>query len=112
MERRDKVVLKKILSELEIAEKEIAIYPLDEFLASEVLKRAGTLTVINVGEYVKALTFTLRQAHPHIPWKAIAGFRDIAAHKYQSLRMDDVYETITADFPELYMEIKKILEEA
>ena len=110
MERRDRIILKKILSELEIAEKEIAVHPLEEFLASELLKRAGTLTVINIGEYVKILTLTFRKEHANIPWKAIAGFRDIAAHKYHSLRMDDVYETITKDFPELHAEIKKILE--
>ncbi len=48
-------------------------------------------------------------AYPHIPWKAIAGFRDVAAHKYQTLRMEDVFETVVADFPTLKEQIEKIL---
>ena len=37
-------------------------------------------------------------SYPVVPWKVITGFRDIAAHKYQTLRMEDVYETVTVDF--------------
>jgi len=37
------------------------------------------------------------------------GFRDIAAHKYQTLRMEDVYETASGDFQTLYTQIEDIL---
>ena len=67
------------------------------------------MTVINIGELVKNLSEETRAAYPHIPWKAIAGFRDIAAHKYQTLRMEDVYETAATDFPALREQIKDIL---
>ena len=46
-----------------------------------------------------------------VPWRAIAGFRDIAAHKYQTLKMADVYETVKTDFPNLYMKISQMLED-
>ena len=46
-----------------------------------------------------------------LAWKEIAGFRDIAAHKYQTLRMEDVYETAVTDFPDLQQKIAKILAE-
>ena len=67
------------------------------------------MTVINIGELVKNLSDDCRQDHCEIPWKAIAGFRDIAAHKYQTLKMEDVYETVTSDFPALHDKIKQIL---
>ena len=37
-------------------------------------------------------TFTpeLKEAHKEIPWRAISGMRDITAHKYQTLRKEDV----------------------
>ncbi|MBQ6926753.1 MAG: DUF86 domain-containing protein [Oscillospiraceae bacterium] len=57
----------------------------------------------------KVLSEQTRLTYTHIPWKAIAGFRDIAAHKYQTLRMEDVYETVAADFPSLKEQIEKIL---
>ena len=73
------------------------------------LMRAVGMTVINIGELVKNLSADCRRTYTHIPWKEIAGFRDIAAHKYQTLRMEDVYETVTADFPALRDEIRGIL---
>ncbi|MBO6229128.1 MAG: DUF86 domain-containing protein [Ruminiclostridium sp.] len=44
-----------------------------------------------------------------MPWKAIAGLRDIAAHKYQTLRMEDIYNTVTMDLPDLKEKIISIL---
>lgn len=35
-----------------------------------------------IGEAVKGLSETTRQAHPEIPWKAIAGIRDHVIHGY------------------------------
>ena len=53
----------------------------------------------------------IRLSHPEVAWKEIAGFRDIAAHKYQTLRMEDVYETAVTDFPDLQQKITRILAE-
>ena len=75
----------------------------------EMLMRAVGMTVINIGELVKNLSDETRLAYPHIPWKSIAGFRDVAAHKYQTLRMEDVYETVVTDFPALKEQIERIL---
>lgn len=57
------------------------------------------------------MTEDCRLSHPEVAWKNIAGFRDIAAHKYQTLRMEDVYETTMTDFPDLQMKITRILAE-
>ena len=83
--------------------------PVDEFLVDEKLKRAVCMTVINVGELVKGLDFDFRKAHSEIPWRLIAGFRDVAAHRYQSLRMEDVYATVAGDFPRLVEQLRAIL---
>ena len=109
MEHRDVVILKKVLSEIQIAKEMMRNRSLAEFNDSEMLKRAVCMTVINIGELVKNLSDDCRQAHREISWKAIAGFRDIAAHKYQTLKMEDVYETVMSDFPVLHDQIKQIL---
>ena len=109
MDRRDRIILEKILSEIDMAQSMLSDSALDVFLQNEMLMRASAMTVINIGELVKNLTEGTRLAHPQIPWKAIAGFRDIAAHKYQTLRMEDVYETVSVDLPRLKEQIKAIL---
>ena len=69
------------------------------------------MTVINIGELVKSLSDDFRLQHTDIPWKEIAGFRDIAAHKYQTLRMDDVFETVRSEFPPLRQQLQALLDE-
>lgn len=111
MERRDLIILKKILSEIDIAAGMLGERAFEVFNTDEMLKRAICMTVINIGELVKGLSEEFRKAHRNVPWKDIAGFRDIAAHKYQTLRMDDVYVTVRDDFPVLARDITKILKE-
>ncbi len=111
MQRKDIVLLKKISSEIDIANDIMGEIPFDEFNANEEKKRAIAMTVINIGELVKNLSSEFRLEYNQIPWKAIAGFRDIAAHKYRSLFMDDVYNTVKIDFPDLKKNIRSILSE-
>ena len=108
MNRRDEIILRKVLSELDVARIMLNGSSLQNFLYNEMLKRAVCMTVINVGELVKNLTEECRLSHPDVAWKE---FRDIAAHKYQTLRMEDVYETAVTDFPDLQQKIAKILAE-
>ncbi len=110
MQHRDKTILIKIIDELDVALSMIDGKDFDVFDSDEILKRAMCMTVINIGELVKALSEGFRLEHKQIPWKSIAGFRDIAAHKYQTLHMQDVYHTVTNDFAELKNNIKQILE--
>lgn len=49
------------------------------------------MTCINVGELVKVITENTRTKYMDFPWRAVAGMRDITAHRYQSLRMQDVF---------------------
>ncbi|MBP5232581.1 MAG: DUF86 domain-containing protein [Planctomycetes bacterium] len=109
MQRRDVVVLTKIISEIDIAFAMLNGAGLEAFLADEKLKRALSMTVINIGELVKSVAEETRLAHGDVPWKAIAGMRDIAAHKYQTLRMEDVYNTVTMDFPSLRERLNAIV---
>ena len=110
MERRDRIILQKVLSEIEIAQEMMDSCTVEQFRQNEMLKRAVGMTVINIGELDKNLSDEARIAYAYIPWKAIAGFRDIAAHKYQTLRMEDVYNTVRMDFPALRTMLSAILE--
>ena len=109
MDHRDEIILRKVLLEIKVAKDMMEDCTFADFCENEMLKRAVCMTVINIGELVKNLSEHCRNAHKGIPWKEIAGFRDIAAHKYQTLRMEDVYETVTADFTALSCEIGQII---
>ncbi len=110
MQHRDHVILLKILQEIKFAYNAMCGKDFKEFEKDELLRRAICMTVINIGELVKGLSSEFRLQHTDIPWKHIAGFRDIAAHKYHTLDINAVYNTVILDFPELDKSINKILE--
>ena len=109
MRLRDKTTLKKIVSEINIGLEILADIPLENFLDNETLKRAIAMTAINIGELVKGLTDEFRRANSHVAWKEAAAFRDIVAHKYETLKMTVVYDTFKHDFPEFKSQIEQIL---
>lgn len=108
MLHRDQIIIQKILSEIDVGIDMMGKAELNDFLADEKLKRAISMTVLNIGELVKNITEETRKEYPQVPWKAIAGMRDITAHKYQTLRMEDVYYTVQKDFPALKKQLKDI----
>lgn len=110
MRRKDHVIFCKIIAETDICEQMLADTSLNDFLSDEKLKRACSMTLINIGELIKNITDETKMKYRHIPWKAISGMRDIAAHAYQTLRMEDVYNTIILDLPELKNNLSEILE--
>lgn len=108
MSNRDRQILDKILSEIDVAMNMVNDIDENAFLSDEKLKRAVCMTLINIGELVKNLSTELVSENKDIPWKEIAGFRDVAAHKYQTLHMEDVYLTATKDLSSLKNLIRKI----
>ena len=110
MQRSDKIILQKILNAIDIGLKVFNNISLEKFLNDDWMKLAMSMTIIRIGELVKNLSEEFRQKNSQIEWKAIAGFRDIAAHKYETLRMRDVCDTIKNELPELKLQIEKILE--
>lgn len=75
---------------------------LEDFLSNKLVRNAVGMSLINIGELVKALPIEYRDEHPEIPWKRITGMRDLAAHKYQTLDMVAVWNVIQDRIPELY----------
>ena len=110
MVKRDGIFLEKILEEVIVAVDLIKGLDYPAFENNEMAKRAVCMTLINIGELAKGLSSDFRQSNTDIPWRSIIGLRDIAAHKYKSLRMDFVWEVATQDIPMLQNQIINILD--
>ena len=112
MNTRDYQICKKLLSEMNIAQDILRGVTLSDFIGDERTARAVAMTLINIGELVKNLTPELRIAHPEVPWRAISGMRDVTAHRYQTLRKEDVYKTCVEDLPAFHNQLLAILSES
>lgn len=111
MQRNDNEIIEKIQKEIEIGFDIIKDMSLEEFLADETIKRAASMIVINIGELIKNVSEETKAKYPNIEWKAIAGMRDLAAHKYYTLRMSDVYYTMKNELNELNNHLDTIIRE-
>lgn len=111
MQHRDYIVITKIVNEMNIGIELLGSTSLEDFLSNELLKRALGMTCINIGELVKVVTDETRSTYKSFPWKAVAGMRDITAHRYQTLRMEDVFNTVHGEYPMLKQQLQEIIEE-
>ena len=61
-----------------------------------------------IGEAVKNIPDNFREKYPKVPWKKIAGLRDIIIHTYFDIDSDIVWDIIKKDLPDLKQNIQKI----
>ena len=54
-----------------------------------------------LAEATNRLSDDVKARHPEIRWRAIYGFRNIAAHGYLDLQIDRVWEIVEAHLPAL-----------
>ena len=59
----------------------------------------NNLTII--GEATKKVSREFRIAHPSIPWKRMAGMRDVLIHNYHEANLDVVWNAVTVSLPKL-----------
>jgi uncharacterized protein with HEPN domain len=62
-----------------------------------------------IGEAVRSIDPALRQRYASIPWREIAGMRNMLVHDYFRINHEVVWETIEKDVPALKAEIQKII---
>ncbi len=62
-----------------------------------------------IGEASWRLSQSLKNQHPHVPWKKIAGMRHVLVHDYFEVNWTRVYETARDHVPVLKPQIEAIL---
>lgn len=80
------------------------------FLLNDDEKQSAILyQVIVLGEATKRLSPEFCSQHPGIPWKDMAGMRDILVHKYDRINFNTLWDAIQQDIPQLLSLLKPLL---
>jgi len=79
-----------------------------EFASNKLKQNAIIRSLEIIGEAVKNIPDSFRKDYPNIPWKNIAGFRDILSHTYFGVNIDRVWNVIEKDLNSFKEKIKDI----
>jgi len=81
------------------------------FVADRRTVDAVTRNLEIIGEAVKHLPSDLTDTLPEIPWRAIAGFRDILAHSYFRTEDSIIWDAATSHNPLLISTVQALLKQ-
>ena len=112
MKKRDvRVFLEDILESIEKIEEYTTDINEEEFYENTFVQDAVIRRLEIIGEAVKNIPDDFRVKFPDIPWRQIAGMRDVLIHAYFGVNLRRVWKVIKEDIPELKLKILKILED-
>ena len=110
MKRDLRLFIEDILERINLIEDSTGKLSKDKFKSDKLITDATIRRLEIIGEAVKNIPDNFRERYPEVPWKDIAGFRDIIIHAYFGIDFNAVWDIIKKDLPELKKEIQNILE--
>lgn len=81
---------------------------LDTFAADAKTRSAVLHQLMVLGEAVKRLSTEVREANPHLPWKQMAGLRDLLIHAYDHVDASRVWYIVQDDLPDTLRHIRAL----
>jgi uncharacterized protein with HEPN domain len=81
----------------------------EKFEADLLVCSAVKHQIMVIGEAVKKVPGYLKYQYPDIPWRAMAGMRDILVHQYHNAKPEKVWEVVANEIPSIIKRVEKIL---
>lgn len=108
--KNPKIFLEDILESIEKIEQYTKNRNKDEFLDNCEKQDAIIKRLEVIGEAVKNIPIGVKKKYPEIPWKDMAGMRDVLIHEYFGVLMERVWDTAKNDIPKLKKQISELSE--
>jgi len=82
----------------------------EAFVADEKTVYATVRALEIMGEAAKRVPADVRGRYPAIPWRNMAGIRDVVIHEYDRVDREIVWKTVHSDLPEVEPEVRRAFE--
>jgi uncharacterized protein with HEPN domain len=79
-----------------------------EFEASELIQVWIVRHLEIIGGAVRGLMPEFRRRHPEIPWREIAALRNVLAHEYFDIDLQEVWAVVEGELPGLFASLTAI----
>lgn len=100
--------IEDILKNIELIEGSTANLSEEDFKLDKLIIDATVRRLEIIGEAIKNLPDWFRSKYPEIPWRNIAGARDIFIHGYFQVNLEKIWDIIQNNLPNLKQKIQKI----
>ncbi len=81
----------------------------EAFMAAKLIQDAVIRNFEVLGEAAKHVSDGFKAGHPELPWKQVAGFRDVLIHDYMGVDLERIWAAIEKDLPLLRASLSSIL---
>ncbi|HAZ28402.1 MAG TPA: hypothetical protein DCY48_01340 [Candidatus Magasanikbacteria bacterium] len=81
----------------------------ESFVRDQQIQDAVVRRIEIIGEAVKQLPLAIRHTYPEIPWRDVAGMRDILIHEYYRVDLPTAWEVAIRDLPKLKRQIQNLI---
>jgi len=81
----------------------------DRYLRDPMVHDAVIRNLEIIGEAAKRVDDAYRAAHPGVPWRALAGLRDVLIHQYEGVDLEGVWTVVERDLPQVRLGIRSLL---
>lgn len=109
MKKDPKIFVAHILESIEEIEKYSNHATRESFSKMKMMQDAIIRRIEIIGEATKNLPVPFRKKYSDIPWREMAGMRDILIHDYFGVNVSIVWRTIKKDLPKLKAQIEELL---
>jgi len=111
MTRDTRLYIQDILESIDAIEEYVQLTTEEQFYRNRQVQDAVLRRLEIIGEVVKHLDEDFRNRYPEIPWKKIAGLRNVLIHEYFGVNLKRVWRFIKIDLVELKPQVLRIWEE-
>lgn len=81
----------------------------DDLMKSVQTQDAVIRRLTIMGEATKRISKPFKDSHPEIPWKEMAGLRDVVVHDYDGIDFERLKPVIEVKLPEVLRQIEPLL---
>lgn len=108
MKKDPEIFLEHILESIDLIQDYTAHKTITDFIKSVQLQDSIIRRIEIIGEAVKNLPDDVKNNYPEVPWKKIAGMRDVLIHEYFGIDLELTWQVVQKDIPDLKRKIMKI----
>ena len=80
----------------------------EQFAADDLVTDAVLRNLELLGEAAKQIPDAVRDRHPAVPWRRIAGLRDVLAHAYFGLEDETIWQIVSQSVPALSIQLNAV----